>query len=80
MSTIETMPGKEARGHFRMGAWFPPLASFWASLRKRRQLRRTRLNLIELTDDQLRDIGITREAAEREALRSALVHYLHNAR
>lgn len=80
MSTIQTMRREEARGQLRAGAWLPPLASFWASLRKRRELRHTRLNLIELTDDQLRDIGITREAAEREALRSTLVHYLHNAR
>jgi uncharacterized protein YjiS (DUF1127 family) len=33
-----------------------------------------------LTDDQLRDIGITREAADREAARSIMAHYLHNAR
>ncbi|WP_152045666.1 DUF1127 domain-containing protein [Aureimonas psammosilenae] len=33
-------------------------------------LRRTRRQLIELTDDQLQDIGVTREAAKREASRS----------
>ena len=32
--------------------------------------RRSRLALYDLTDDQLRDIGISREEARREGLRS----------
>ena len=74
------MQDGDAARPLRMRTHFLSLASVWAGLRRRRELRHTRLNLIELTDDQLRDIGITREAAEREALRSTLVHYLHNAR
>lgn len=34
--------------------------------------RRSRLALLELTDDQLKDIGISRADAQREGLRSFL--------
>ncbi|WP_139975697.1 MULTISPECIES: DUF1127 domain-containing protein [Brucella/Ochrobactrum group] len=37
----------------------------WLSYRM--MLRRTRIALSELTDDQLRDIGLQRDEAEREA-------------
>ncbi len=37
----------------------------WCSMRL--TLRRSRIELMELTDDQLRDIGITRSAADKEA-------------
>lgn len=45
-----------------------------------RELRRTRLHLFELSDAELRDIGLTREIAEREASRSLLACYLNNSR
>lgn len=35
-----------------------------------RRTRRTRLQLADLTEDQLRDIGLTREAAQQEVKRS----------
>ncbi|MGI6852936.1 DUF1127 domain-containing protein [Mesorhizobium sp. 1B3] len=39
-------------------------------LEKRVDKRRSRLALLELTDDQLKDIGISRADAHREGLRS----------
>jgi uncharacterized protein YjiS (DUF1127 family) len=38
-----------------------------------RRTRRTRVQLADLTDDQLRDIGISREDALREVKRSVLL-------
>ena len=43
-------------------------------------MRRTRLHLFELSDAELRDIGLTREIADREAARSLLACYLNNSR
>ncbi|QKV18041.1 DUF1127 domain-containing protein [Oricola thermophila] len=43
------------------------LGVFVAIIRARMTKRRTRLHLRELTDDQLRDIGLTREQARFEA-------------
>lgn len=43
------------------------LKVFVAILRARLEKQRTRMHLRELTDDQLRDIGITREQALFEA-------------
>jgi uncharacterized protein YjiS (DUF1127 family) len=56
------------------------VSRLWARILRHRQLRHTRLHLFELTDDQLHDIGITREAADREAARSLMAHYMYNAR
>lgn len=49
------------------------LARLWLSLRHWRMKRAGRMALHELTDDQLRDIGVTRVAAEREVQRSRLL-------
>lgn len=43
------------------------LKLFVAAVRARMQTQRTRMHLRELTDDQLRDIGVTREQARFEA-------------
>lgn len=42
-------------------------------LRVARRNRRTRIHLIDLTDDQLRDIGITRREALGEIQKSAFL-------
>ena len=80
MSTIETISsgfvGRYPPGTRGLGL----LSGLWARFLGHRQLRHTRVRLFELTDDQLRDIGITREAADREAARSIMAHYMHNAR
>jgi uncharacterized protein YjiS (DUF1127 family) len=44
-----------------------------AGLKAWLQLRRTRQSLLELTDDQLRDVGITRRMADREAAKSRFI-------
>jgi uncharacterized protein YjiS (DUF1127 family) len=47
------------------------LKAFVAAMRSRAAMQRTRMHLRELTDDQLRDIGVTREDACFEADKSA---------
>ena len=81
MSAIETM-SSEGLAHHRplLSLAGRALGSLWTYYRERRQLRRTRLHLLELSDAELWDIGITREAADREAARSLLACYLNNAR
>jgi uncharacterized protein YjiS (DUF1127 family) len=44
-----------------------------ASFKEWLQLRRTRQSLMELTDEQLRDVGITRRMADREAAKSRFI-------
>lgn len=46
-----------------------PLASPLATLARWRRVRRERLQLLELNDYMLNDIGLTREEAGREAAR-----------
>ena len=80
MTTIETISTGFA-GRYQSGTVGSTLfGTLWARFLRHRQLRHTRLHLLELTDDQLRDIGITRDAADREAVRSIMAHYMHNAR
>ncbi len=43
---------------------------FLARVRHDTELRRSRRALLDLTDDQLRDVGLTREDAKREGRRS----------
>ena len=43
-----------------------PLYQAWLAVRSWWIKRRTRQALIEMTEDQLRDIGITRNEAQRE--------------
>lgn len=80
MTTIETISAEFGGRHPSGSTGFTLLSSLWAGFLRHRELRHTRLHLLDLTDDQLRDIGITREAADREAARSTIVHYMHNAR
>ncbi|MDB5552078.1 MAG: hypothetical protein JWL86_2062 [Rhizobium sp.] len=80
MTTIETMATEFAGRHSSGSTGFPLLSTLWTRFLQHRQLRHTRLHLLELTDDQLRDIGITREAADHEAARSVMAHYMYNAR
>ena len=81
MSTIDTMPMTRSGGGSSLGGSISAAFAFvWSSYRARRQMRHTRLDLLDLTDDQLKDIGISREAAEREALRSTINRYLHGVR
>lgn len=81
MRAIETMPSEMTAGR-RLG--FSVLKTvartLWSGFGKRRDLRRTRLHLFELSDSALRDIGLTREVADSEASRSLLACYLNNAR
>ncbi|MGR6430675.1 DUF1127 domain-containing protein [Rhizobium sp. PAMB 3174] len=44
-----------------------------ASFKEWLQLRRTRQSLMELTDEQLRDVGITRRMADHEAAKSRFI-------
>ena len=48
-----------------------PRRSLFAALRDTLALRRQRLTLSDLSDEALRDIGVTREDALREARRAA---------
>lgn len=80
MTTIETISSGFGGQHPTGSTGFTLLSAIWTGFLRHRELRHTRLHLLELTDDQLRDIGITREAADREAARSTIAHYLHNAR
>ncbi|BCH33540.1 hypothetical protein MesoLjLc_54700 [Mesorhizobium sp. L-8-10] len=77
MSTMRTMSvaASEAVGDQRSGfvtriVVVITSAILW--LEDRLAKRRSRLALLELTDDQLKDIGISRADAEREGLRSFL--------
>jgi uncharacterized protein YjiS (DUF1127 family) len=81
MSAIDTMPSD------RMGYETPIRSMFarafralWAHYLTRRELRRTRLHLFELSDAELKDIGLTRDVADREAARSLLACYLNSSR
>lgn len=55
----------------------PPPKGFWAKLLQSashwRMKRSGRLALLELTDDQLKDIGVTRGDVEREVRKSWLL-------
>lgn len=80
MSTIDTiiserLPSSPIRSLFGK-IW----RSLGAQYTTKRELRRTRLYLFALTDAELRDIGLTREIADREASRSLLACYLNNSR
>jgi uncharacterized protein YjiS (DUF1127 family) len=55
---LSTLPVTSALGRLPM----PPMAHWWRIRRERRQL-------LELTDHMLRDVGLTRAEARREAAR-----------
>ena len=74
MSTIDAIDGgvisasrQEKRSALRNLATVPLRVSRW--LARCMERRRTRLSLLELTDEQLADIGISRCDAYREGLR-----------
>ena len=81
MSTIETM-SQEAITDRGLGYSILKMAAkaIWERFGARRDLRRTRLRLFELSDAELADIGLTRDIADREASRSLLACYLNNSR
>lgn len=75
MGAIDTIRHGKARYAYR--ATFAPrllivLTSMLAWLEERLDRRRSRQALLELTDDQLKDIGISRADAYREGIRSFL--------
>ncbi|GAB4532059.1 MAG: hypothetical protein Tsb0019_33750 [Roseibium sp.] len=66
MSSIETIPGRPA---LRLRGAASILTRLREQLRIWRLRRRTRLHLLHLSDHQLEDLGLTREAALEEAMR-----------
>jgi uncharacterized protein YjiS (DUF1127 family) len=80
MSTIETIGGAAGASltlahspHPHSSTLVGSLGGILARLRLARRNRKTRIHLIDLTDDQLRDIGITRHEALREIQKSAFL-------
>lgn len=83
MDTIDAMPVPSERmdtDGLPRTSFGKVLRAIWERHLTKRELRRTRLHLFELSDAALRDIGLTRELAEREASRSLLACYLNNSR
>ena len=81
MSAIDTILAERVRPGSSIGTLFGRFfRAMWSRHLSRSQLRRTRLHLFELSDAELRDIGLTREIADREAARSLLACYLNNSR
>ena len=77
MGAIDTIRHGKARNRSACRATFAPrllivLTSMVAWLEARLDRRRSRQALLELTDDQLKDIGISRADAYREGIRSFL--------
>lgn len=77
MVTIDTISPSNSRQQARNGflAGFVPrftlsFSNPLAWIARRLELRRSRLDLLELSDDQLKDIGLSRSDAYREGLRS----------
>jgi uncharacterized protein YjiS (DUF1127 family) len=73
MGTIDTIDG--AAGTVQPSRSYPPalitgLQRIVGKLRIAMRNRRTRVHLADLTDDQLRDIGITRQEARKEVGKS----------
>lgn len=76
MVTIDTILSKGVRGSGAraQSAWlFAGIRSFvqWLKLWKRR--RATRVHLSQLTEHQLRDVGLTPDIADREIRKSRLL-------
>lgn len=81
MSTIDAMlSGRALRGGSIWSMFGKAFRLIWAYHLTKRELRRSRLHLFELSDAELGDIGLTREIADREAARSLLACYLNNSR
>ncbi len=77
MVTIETMssraPSERASPDRSRGALAKPVAAFVLAMTFWLRRRRTRLHLAQLTEEQLRDVGLTPEMAEREIGKSRLL-------
>jgi uncharacterized protein YjiS (DUF1127 family) len=71
MSIMDTMPRKDRRAHSAPVPSSPTLLLYGLLGRIGRAVERwrQRRNLLELTDRELRDIGLTRRQARREAAR-----------
>lgn len=73
MSTIDTIRAGSARRRLEAPELFRSktgvTTGFLAWLGKALTKRRTRIHLSELTDDQLRDIGLSKSDARRETKR-----------
>lgn len=81
MSAIDTISSEKVRYDSPGWSGFGRvIRALWTHHLTKSELRRTRLHLFELSDADLRDIGLTREVAEREAARSLLASYLNNSR
>ncbi|WP_113141573.1 DUF1127 domain-containing protein [Hyphomicrobiales bacterium] len=72
MVTIDTIPSRAEGGSWIKGACLLVLREF-GNMRARWSKRRGRLALLELSESQLRDIGITREQALYEASKVSLL-------
>lgn len=74
MGAIVTMPVDETIGSGRKRSWRRAfglrLLALVESLEKFAARRRSRIALLALTDEQLKDIGISRADAHREGIRS----------
>lgn len=64
IDTIDTMQKRESVVSYTRRSFWQNFVD-WCSLRL--MLRRSRIQLMDLTDEQLRDIGITRIDADKEA-------------
>ena len=70
MKTIAGTISVETSSHSGSATVTSRIVAFAKNFRWRLARQRTRIALGELTDDQLRDVGLTRDQAEREATRS----------
>lgn len=79
MTTIDTISLKGQRQSRRNGDFVRRMLtgalSIVSSVGHLMERRRTRLSLLELNDEQLKDIGISRADAYREAERSVTVAF-----
>lgn len=81
MSAIDTMASDETRSVGGARAFLRRVTRALVAYHlHRRELSRTRIRLFELSDGELRDIGLTRELADREAARSLLACYMNKFR
>ncbi|MCX2696301.1 MULTISPECIES: DUF1127 domain-containing protein [Ochrobactrum] len=64
IDTIDTIIARESEFCYASRSVWQRFVEWW---KLRAMLRRSRIQLMNLTDDQLRDIGITRVDADMEA-------------
>ena len=76
MVTIETIGSKAVVAPVQLPrlAWLAAtLQAVWRALSLWQRRRATRVHLSQLTDDQLRDVGLSPDMAEREIRKSRLL-------